>query len=123
MTTRYAFALISGLSLVVGCGGGNSKADDVYRVDAARACFENAGFETSVTRISPNRDVRRLRVFEAGQVGGPAYVTMIVAAHASDARRYLQKPDDEIRGNIVLRGPGGSDDAVTQCLLEAKVAG
>ena len=49
-------------------------------------------------------------------------MTMIVAAHAGDARRYLQSPDDDIRGNLVLRGPGASDDAVTQCLLEAKVA-
>lgn len=126
MTTRRAFALIAGLAFVVGCGGGaGSKTDDVYEVQAARACFENAGFETSVTKISPNRDVHRLRVFEAGNFGGRAYVTIIVAPSAGDARRYSQNPDNptDLRGNIVLRGPGADDDAVTQCLLEAKVSG
>jgi hypothetical protein len=111
---------------VVGCGADSSKTDDdIYELQAARACFENAGFETSVTEISPNRDVRRLRVFEAGQSGGPAYVTIIVAPRALDARRYSRNPDDpsDLRGNVVLRGPGADDDAVTQCLLEAKVAG
>ena len=127
MTTRHTFVLVACLVFVVGCGAADSSKtdDDIYEVQATRACFENAGFETSVRKISPNRDVRRLRVFEAGQFGGPAYVTIIVAPRAVDARRYSQNPDDpsDLRGNIVLRGPGADDDAVTQCLLEGKVAG
>jgi hypothetical protein len=123
VTRSRAVAIVATLATFAGCGGGGSKTEDeTYRVGQARTCFENAGYQSSVREISTKPDVFRLTVFGEGAAGGPVYVTLIFAPRAVDAARYF-RAQDRRRGNVVIRGPGADDDAVTQCMLEAKASG
>jgi hypothetical protein len=93
------------------CGAGSSSSSsDVYRLGPAKTCFEAANLETREDRF---QGARRLRVYTEG-LGGPAYITIIFSG---DTSRFN---GDETRGNVVISGPGTTDDVVTQCLLEAK---
>jgi hypothetical protein len=102
---------------LAGCGGGKSSiSSDAYRLAPAKACFEAASLETRVDQVGAG--VRRLRVYSEG-VGGPPYVVMLFTSSSAKTIPYADK-DGEVRGNVVITGPGATDDTVTQCLLEAK---
>jgi hypothetical protein len=126
--TRARFALLVGVlapAFLAGCGGGNDAGtNNVYAVEGARTCFENADYGTKVEELSrTGAGVRKLTVFQQGETSGPAYVTMIFGGRGLDVQRYSHSPDDLVRGNVVVHGAGVGDDVVTQCLLEAKIAG
>jgi hypothetical protein len=127
--TRARLTLLAGvlapLVLLAGCGGnGGDSNDAVYAIEGARTCFANADYGTKVEAVSRRgARARKLIVFQQGEISGPAYVTMTFAERGSDVQRFSTGTDDLVRGNVVVHGVGTVDDVITQCLLEAKVAG
>ena len=120
-----ALRAAAGLAVLVltGCGGGGDGGSGNYAVAPARDCFEQAAYPTTVKKLADGSE--RLRVFERAEGGtpsGPPYLTAIFTASSTDAKE-LERAGDDVRGNVVLRGDGITDDVTTQCLLEAKTAG
>ena len=119
--SRHSAAALTALLLAAGCGGGGDDgAGNIYAVGPARDCFEQAAYPTAVKKLADGS--QRLMVFERSEGGvpsGPAYLIAIFAASQADAEEHARDGDD-VRGNVVLRGDGITDDVTTQCLLEAK---
>ncbi|MFN2471779.1 MAG: hypothetical protein ABR583_12495 [Gaiellaceae bacterium] len=117
------WAVLAAVALLAGCGGsGKSNADELFDLAPARSCFEQAVYGTSAPRADGG--ARELVVYPSGETKGRAYVTLTFAAsHDAAVKLAGGSPETSVRGNVVVRGPGSSDDVVSQCLLEAKRPG